>query len=100
MTGAEDLDQPAEPALPSSEIETVDLTSDDPARERGQVRGWIALTLLGLFCLTVIFLLFTVTSGALALDGLEKIAAVLLSPITGLLGVAIGFYYGEHSRGR
>ena len=72
----------------------------DPAKAREWVRGAIALGLTAVFILLMLFLIAMVATGYLETDRLEKIAAVLLSPLVGLLGAVLGFYYGEHARGR
>jgi hypothetical protein len=41
-----------------------------------------------------------IVCGWLPIDHLEKIGAVIVSPIVALLGAVMGFYFGEQSRNR
>ncbi len=69
----------------------------DPARDREKVRGRIAVGLTALFGILVLVLLGATIGGSLTLDDLAKLAGVLLSPVSGLLGAVTGFYYGAQS---
>lgn len=70
----------------------------DPTRERESKRGWIALTLVFLFVILVAFLVVSVTCRWFEIDMLEKIGAILLNPVTVLVGTVVGFYFGEQRR--
>lgn len=72
----------------------------DPYRDRERVRGWIALFLLMLLIAVVGIALFGVLFGKIPVEHLEKIGAIILSPVVGLLGAVMGFYFGEQSRNR
>jgi hypothetical protein len=72
-------------------------TPYDPTRDREQVRGWIAIGLTLLVAALVITSLASVLGGWMRVDDLGKIASVLISPLLGLLGAFVGFYYGEQS---
>ncbi len=39
-------------------------------------------------------------AGRFSIEDVVKLAAVVLSPLVGLLGAVVGFYYGEQSRRR
>lgn len=81
-------------------VQSTDWATRDynPAADRERVRGYIALALAALFCVLVIVLLVAALAGWLVVENLEKLAAVLVSPVAGLLGAVVGFYYGEQSR--
>ncbi len=70
----------------------------DPSRDRERVRGVVALLMIGLLIGIVIAMIGGLITGYLSADATEKVAAVILSPVVGLLGAVLGFYYGEQSR--
>lgn len=72
----------------------------DPSRDRERVRGTIAKWLILLLVAIIAALLGGVFAGRLTVDELERVAAVIISPVVGLLGAVLGFYYGEQSRNR
>jgi|SRR5947209_6928743 len=62
------------------------------------MRGAIALTLVGLLALIVIASLAIVALTPAAVDNLARVLGLLLGPLIGLAGAAIGFYYGGQRR--
>jgi hypothetical protein len=70
----------------------------DPTPDRERMRDRIAGWLLGLLIGVIAAMLAGLATGRLPIDALEKIAAVILSPVIGLFGAVVGFYYGEQSR--
>jgi uncharacterized membrane protein YeaQ/YmgE (transglycosylase-associated protein family) len=72
----------------------------DPAADREKLRGQIAVALLALFAAIILTLLISTVAGWLSDDRIEKLAGVLISPVSGLLGAVIGFYYGEQAHAR
>ncbi|MFM7690092.1 MAG: hypothetical protein ACKPAC_11645 [Alphaproteobacteria bacterium] len=70
----------------------------DPAQDREKVRGWIAsaliILLIGLISLLFVAILFRMVR----VDDLDKIVATVLTPIMGIVGTVIGFYFGEKSK--
>ena len=97
---------------PSLDIEVepvdVDLTSEspqsewnptgdsyDPNPQREQVRGTIAWVLLGIFGLTILFAFIALACEWTEYENIKDMLGILLPPITGLVGSAIGFYFGR-----
>jgi hypothetical protein len=72
----------------------------DPAEDREKVRGLIAVDMTVLFAVIMVAFVAAAISGLMPADGLEKLAGLVISPVSGLLGAVAGFYYGEQSRGR
>ena len=73
----------------------------DPTRLREGVRSWIAGALVALFVLVILGLIWGVMSGRIPPEQLQAIGATVISPLVGLLGAVLGFYFGEqHGRGR
>ncbi len=68
----------------------------DPARDREWVRGLIAALMTGVFCAVILVLAVEALRGS-NIDDLAKLSAVILTPVSGLLGAVVGFYYGEQS---
>ncbi len=69
--------------------------SYDPNPQREQVRGTIAWVLLGIFGLTILFAFIGVAFQWTEYDNIKDMLGILLPPITGLVGSAIGFYFGR-----
>jgi hypothetical protein len=69
--------------------------SYDPNPQREQVRGTIAWVLLGIFGLTILFAFVAVAFKWTDYDNIKDMLGILLPPITGLVGSAIGFYFGR-----
>ena len=102
-------DVPQEIATPQEEPYTVDLSSTespqsewsptadtyDPNPQREQVRGTIAWVLLGIFGMTILFAFIAVARKWTDYDNIKDMLGILLPPITGLVGSAIGFYFGR-----
>ena len=94
---------------PKEEPYTVDLSSTetpdeiwvpsantyDPNPQREQVRGTIAWFLLGIFLLTILFAFIALAYEWTEYDNIKDMLGILLPPITGLVGSAIGFYFGR-----
>jgi purine-cytosine permease-like protein len=70
----------------------------DPSRDREVVRARVAYLMIGLLIGIVAAMIGGLLSGYLSPEAAEKVAAVILSPVVGLLGAVLGFYYGEQSR--
>ncbi|MGH2723673.1 MAG: hypothetical protein ACRDI0_05305 [Actinomycetota bacterium] len=63
--------------------------------ERREVtRGLLAMALLGLLGVLVVAGPVLVATGRLSTDQIEVLAQVILTPLVGLVGSVIGFYFG------
>jgi hypothetical protein len=93
---AETLDLSGDPPAPAAPL-PIGPQPYDPTRERERMRGYIAMSLLALLIGVIVAMLLGLATGRLAIEALEKVAAVILSPVIGLFGAVIGFYYGEQS---
>jgi hypothetical protein len=67
----------------------------EPAREK--VRGAIAIALIALLIGLITVLFICVLAGVVLIADLDKIAATILTPIMGIVGTVLGFYYGTKS---
>ena len=67
----------------------------DPNHKREQVRGTIAWFLLGILLLTIVFAFTALALTWTEYDNIKDMLGILLPPITGLVGSAIGFYFGR-----
>ena len=70
----------------------------DPAQDREKVRGWIASALIILLIGLISILFLAILLGMVKVDDLDKIVATVLTPIMGIVGTVIGFYFGEKSK--
>ena len=75
-----------------------DVVSYNPAQDREKVRGWMAGALIALLIGLMCFLCFAILGGMVKVTDLDKIVATILTPIMGVVGTVIGFYFGEKSR--
>jgi len=80
-----------DPSRVATETRTI-----DEAQEK--VRGRLAQWLTGAVVVLVLFLAVGVAAGWLTPDEVEKVAAVMLSPLIGLAGSAAGFYFGQRQQ--
>jgi multisubunit Na+/H+ antiporter MnhB subunit len=70
----------------------------DPTRDRERIRGVVALLMIGLLIATIAGILVSLATGWLGADGIEKVSTALISPIVGLVGTVLGFYFGSQTR--
>ena len=70
----------------------------DPAQDREKIRGSIAIALILLLIGLISLLFVAILVGVVKIDNLDKIVATVLTPIMGIVGTVIGFYFGEKSR--
>jgi hypothetical protein len=66
----------------------------EPEEKREEVRTWLAKTLLGMLG-GVLLLLFILAFWTQA--PFKDVAAIVLSPVIGLVGAVTGFYYGART---
>jgi|TARA_R110000824_G_scaffold48399_14_gene136722 hypothetical protein len=80
---------------PQLELQGLSADSYDPNPKREQVRGTIAWFLLGLLTMTILFAFIAVAFQWTAYDNIKDMLGILLPPIVGLVGSAMGFYFGR-----
>ena len=85
--------QPTLPALPRGAKRPVTVQYD-PEPRRDWVRAGITLGLIAAFFAIIVFALYS-THGDF--DKSEKMVDKLLPALTGLIGSALGFYFGSKS---
>lgn len=90
------LDLTAEPeARPAASPRPFQAEPYDPSRDQEGVRANVSYILLGLIIGFVVLAFLGVLAKWLDIDTVTKLAAVLFSPIIGLFGAVMGFYFGE-----
>jgi uncharacterized membrane protein YeaQ/YmgE (transglycosylase-associated protein family) len=67
----------------------------DPNPKREQVRGTIAWVLLGIFGATILFSFMALAFKWGTHEEIQDMLGILLPPVVGLVGSAIGFYFGR-----
>jgi uncharacterized membrane protein YeaQ/YmgE (transglycosylase-associated protein family) len=67
----------------------------DPNPKREQVRGTIAWVLLGIFGATILFSFMALALKWGTHEEIQDMLGILLPPVVGLVGSAIGFYFGR-----
>lgn len=70
----------------------------DPAEDREKIRGRIAIALISLLIGLISLLFVAILVGVVQIDDLDKIVATVLTPILGIVGAVIGFYFGGKSK--
>lgn len=65
-------------------------------RDQERTRGRIALLLLGLLILVALGLIVGPIVRTIDVDAAEKLAGSILSPVVGLVGTVLGFYFGQN----
>ena len=96
MSGSAPLDFSDDP--PSAQGATVRSASYDPAQDREKIRGQIAMALIILLIALIALLFLAILASVVKIADLDKIVATVLTPIMGIVGTVIGFYFGEKSR--
>ena len=85
----------------SAGLSRPELKPYDPAPEREQKRGLIALILVSALC-GIIVLAFAyaalMPSSTATTEALKSLLEIVFAPIVGLVGAVTGFYIGEKSR--
>lgn len=88
-------DEPATPAGATAGAGPLVAKSYDPSPERENIRGRIAMHLLWLMAGILVTLILLLARGRVGVDDTLKLAGALLTPIVGLFGAVMGFYFGE-----
>jgi hypothetical protein len=73
----------------------------DPAPEREQKRGLIALVLVSTLCGIIVLafaFVFVMPGSSTSIEMLKSLLEIIFAPIVGLVGAVTGFYFGEKSR--
>jgi hypothetical protein len=73
----------------------------DPAPEREQKQGSIALVLVFSLCGIIVLaftFVFVMPGNSANIDVLKALLKIIFAPIVGLVGAVTGFYFGKKSR--
>ncbi len=89
-----DLSGQIPPAIRPQTIPTG--VSFDPEPQRERMRGWIALTLLGMLALVLLLTFISMWAG-MNTEVLQTVLTIIFGPLVALVGAATGFYYGSRS---
>ena len=81
---------------PSVDPQTIPTAPFDPEPQRERIRGWIALTLLGMLAL-VRLLAFISMWVEMSAEVLRTLLTIIFGPLVTLVSAATGFYYGSRS---
>lgn len=102
--------EPNAPPEPDDPI-SLDLTDDrpaqspsepqaapyNPAKHRENMRGWLAVVLVGVVALVIVFAGCALWHGKIEIAELQAFLQIIFTPLIALVGSVIGFYYGGKS---
>lgn len=83
--------------MPGGPAPSIEATAYSPDQDRERVRGAIAIALISLLIGLIALLFISVLAKVVLVADLDKIAATILTPIMGIVGTVLGFYYGAKS---
>jgi hypothetical protein len=110
------MTQGAEPSSAGSEThDGLDLTADvpltgpmsdlvttrrfDPHPIQERVRTGVALAVIGAVILETLIVTIAFVLGAITPDSLPSVTAAIFTPMVGIAGTVLGFYFGSHRPG-
>jgi hypothetical protein len=97
MSGEEPLD------FSDADVQPIELNlqttpyNPDPGRDRTRAR--LAYLLTSTVLVIVLAALMLLVTGSLKTSDLESVSAALLTPVIGLVGTVLGFYFGQQRSG-
>ena len=97
MSGTNGLDLSGE-TVSTAPGPSVGAAPYDPAQDREHTRGTIAFLLIWLLIGVICILFVAVLSDKVRVFDIDKVTATILTPVVGLVGTVIGFYFGEKSK--
>ena len=71
-------------------------TPFDPSRVQEWVRTGVALAVIGAVIVETLILTAAFVSGGIAASDLSAATAAIVTPMVGIAGTVLGFYFGSH----
>jgi hypothetical protein len=71
-------------------------TPYDPSRVQEWVRTGVALAVVGAVIVETLVLTIAFVSGGIAASDLTAATAAIVTPLVGIAGTVLGFYFGSH----
>jgi hypothetical protein len=71
----------------------------NPERQQELVRTWVAFGVIATVIAETLILTFAFVVGAVAQSSLTTVTAAVITPMVGIAGTVLGFYFGTHRRG-
>ncbi len=68
----------------------------NPRRIQERVRTGVAAAVVGAVILESLILLFAYTFGAIPATNLSAVTTAVITPLVGIAGTVLGFYFGSH----
>jgi hypothetical protein len=96
-----DVSEAERPEVPTVELVHVRTAEEFERKIRGR-QEWVRTALaVGAFLslVTVLVALLVAIYGDVSPDNIEKVSAVVVTPLTGIVGTIIGFYFAERRGG-
>jgi hypothetical protein len=72
----------------------------DPSRIQEWVRTGVALAVIGAVILETLILTIAFVAGGIAASDLSAATAAIITPMVGIAGTVLGFYFGTHRGAR
>jgi hypothetical protein len=71
----------------------------DPHRMQERVRTGVALAVIGAVILETLIITIAYVAGGIAPGSLTAVTAAIITPMVGIAGTVLGFYFGSHRPG-
>ncbi len=68
----------------------------NPRRIQERVRTGVAAAVVGAVILETLILLFAYTFGSIPANNLSAVTTAVITPLVGIAGTVLGFYFGSH----
>jgi hypothetical protein len=82
------------PQLPSLN-QPPPVTESDVQVVRERFRGWVAVGLIAALVFVILVMTVTGTQQIKSMSDIEQFVGAILTPLVGLVGTVVGFYFGE-----
>ena len=88
--------EPAETQKLPADMPLADLKPFNPALWHEWVRTGVAIAIIGAVIAETLILTIAFVQGHLAASGLSAATAAIVTPLVGIAGTVLGFYFGTH----
>jgi hypothetical protein len=84
---------------PPKDQSLVAVTPFNPARQHEFVRTWVAFVIIAAVIAETLILTIAYVAGRIPANSLPAATAAIITPMVGIAGTVLGFYFGTHRHG-